>query len=358
MKKALFTATILASAISFAQVGINTATPKATLDVVAAPSDITKTDGLIAPRITGNELKTKDALYTAIQTGAIIYATAAASPVTSKTINVTAIGYYYFDGSIWQKLKDSYVEPWVDISTNVPATSNTQNIYQTGKVSIGKRVTDGFLSIYDTSAATNATSLYMEYISNIDSTKKPWFSFRNNLGYGSFSSLSIPGDQAFVFSVDADATAFSRNALEFIPHTGAGGATPFGFKITDQGMFSFNAQYPTETIDLATGTMRIRVLPYNGQTNSIYTTSSGGSSIPYTTDIAGLAKTQTFTASRTIIADSNGVLGYVSGLPVTKTATGIIIIDSLPVYNDNSAASSLANGTLYRTPTGTLMVKY
>jgi hypothetical protein len=64
MKKALFTVAILASAVSFAQVGINTSTPKAALDVVAAPSDITKTDGLIAPRITVNEFKAKDALYT------------------------------------------------------------------------------------------------------------------------------------------------------------------------------------------------------------------------------------------------------------------------------------------------------
>ncbi|GEN73194.1 hypothetical protein [Chryseobacterium lathyri] len=64
MKKALFTVAILASAVYFAQVGINISTSKATLDVVATPSDITKTDGLIAPRITGNELKAKDALYT------------------------------------------------------------------------------------------------------------------------------------------------------------------------------------------------------------------------------------------------------------------------------------------------------
>ncbi|WP_223557761.1 hypothetical protein [Chryseobacterium lathyri] len=66
MKKALFTVAILASVIYFDQVGINTLTSKAALDVVAAPSDITKTDGLIAPRITGNELKAKDALYTTL----------------------------------------------------------------------------------------------------------------------------------------------------------------------------------------------------------------------------------------------------------------------------------------------------
>lgn len=90
--------------LSYAQegrVGINTTTPAATLDVFASVSDLTKTDGFIAPRITGNELKAKDALYATLQTGVIVYATAAAVPTTSKTINVTKPGYFYFDGTVW-----------------------------------------------------------------------------------------------------------------------------------------------------------------------------------------------------------------------------------------------------------------
>lgn len=136
-KKLLLAATIAVSSIAYAQVGINTATPKATLDVTSAPSDPTKIDGFIAPRLTGAELKAKDANYDVPQTGTIIYVTQALLPVdtTTKTANVTAIGYYYFDGSLWKTLTGQ--EPWYISGTNTPASANTQDIYQMGKVGIG-----------------------------------------------------------------------------------------------------------------------------------------------------------------------------------------------------------------------------
>lgn len=128
------------SSIAYSQVGINTETPKATLDVVASPDKATLVDGFIAPRLKGNELKAKDALYTADQTGTIIYATEAAAPTTAKTVNVTEAGYYYFDGTVWVKMgagAGEGIEPWNDIATGDPATLNTQDIYQMGAVSIG-----------------------------------------------------------------------------------------------------------------------------------------------------------------------------------------------------------------------------
>lgn len=93
------------SSLAYSQVGVNTETPKATLDVVASPADATKTDGLIAPRLTGNQLRGKNALYTADQTGTLVYVTAADSSPAGKTVNVTAPGYYYFDGVVWQTFK-------------------------------------------------------------------------------------------------------------------------------------------------------------------------------------------------------------------------------------------------------------
>ncbi|MDR1764396.1 MAG: hypothetical protein LBR64_10695 [Dysgonamonadaceae bacterium] len=78
--------------------------PKATLDVRKGG---TKADGIIPPVLTGNELKGNDSKYGTDQKGVIVYVTAAANPTTSKTINVTSAGYYYFDGSIWKKLQDT-----------------------------------------------------------------------------------------------------------------------------------------------------------------------------------------------------------------------------------------------------------
>ena len=132
-------------------VGINTSTPAATLDVVASPSIPTRIDGFIAPRLKGSELKAKDGLYTTAQDGTIVYVTEAVSGVTNKTANVTSIGYYYFDKTLdsgsgqWVKVRNGYdpsgTEPWYNQADGTQATSNTQNIYQNGRVGI-KKTTD------------------------------------------------------------------------------------------------------------------------------------------------------------------------------------------------------------------------
>jgi hypothetical protein len=103
--KQIITLTVLAIAFSnsvFSQVGIGTTTPKATLDVTGTPATATTADGIIAPRLTGNELAAKDAVYLAAHTGTQVYVTAAATTPAGKTINVTAAGYYYFDGTVWK----------------------------------------------------------------------------------------------------------------------------------------------------------------------------------------------------------------------------------------------------------------
>lgn len=107
MKKTLILLIFLISVTAYSQVGINTEEPKATLDVVASPDDANKIDGVIAPRLTGGELQSKNTLYGAEQVGTIIYATTPspkAGTPGDKTINVDAPGYYYFNGSIWVKI--------------------------------------------------------------------------------------------------------------------------------------------------------------------------------------------------------------------------------------------------------------
>lgn len=114
MKKVFYSITLVLCTMAFGQIGINSSSPKATLDIVKYPTNVNLADGVIAPRLTGNQLKAKDALYTKTtstidgQTGTVLFIT---EPVTGtpagKTINVTTSGYYYFDGDIWRKLNDS-----------------------------------------------------------------------------------------------------------------------------------------------------------------------------------------------------------------------------------------------------------
>ncbi|MBO9692217.1 hypothetical protein [Chryseobacterium sp.] len=107
MKNKLFTLALLSASLSLiAQVGINTGQPQATFDIVGSPSNAAKLDGLIAPRLTGVELKAKN--YTTAQTGAIVYVTVAETSPAGQTAEVLSPGYYYFDGIKWSGLSGSW----------------------------------------------------------------------------------------------------------------------------------------------------------------------------------------------------------------------------------------------------------
>ncbi|WP_426478928.1 hypothetical protein ACP3T3_05595 [Chryseobacterium sp. CBSDS_008] len=109
----LLTAVLLVSSTGiFAQtagVGIDTTTPNSTLDVSGKLGN-TDIDGIQAPRLTRAQLSAKgDTLYGTNQKGALIYITdISAGDNTGSRVNVNSIGYYYFDGTLWQKLISNY----------------------------------------------------------------------------------------------------------------------------------------------------------------------------------------------------------------------------------------------------------
>ncbi|AZB10300.1 hypothetical protein EG344_16460 [Chryseobacterium sp. G0162] len=96
------------TALSKAQqgrVGINTTTPAATLDVVAS-TDATRPDALLVPRLSRADLEAKTAAYAngnataaSAQNGALVFINALGGTGTGKTVNVTANGFYYYDGT-------------------------------------------------------------------------------------------------------------------------------------------------------------------------------------------------------------------------------------------------------------------
>ncbi|BFO67494.1 hypothetical protein [Chryseobacterium sp. KCF3-3] len=133
---------LLFSIPAYAQVGINNTSPKATLDIAAKTTDGTAPEGLIAPRLTGDQIKAADAQYTAAQAGTIIYATAAVTASSPKTVNLTTPGYYVFNGTVWTSFNGSQ-----------------QNIYNTDGTLTGNRaVSQGANNLAFTSTATTGTS--------------------------------------------------------------------------------------------------------------------------------------------------------------------------------------------------------
>ena len=94
----------LASLQTFSQVGINTTEPKATLDVVGKPLETNVLDGLIVPRITASQLKSKS--YTSAQKGAVIYVTenfTNSADATEQLEWVKSVGLYEFNGTQWKR---------------------------------------------------------------------------------------------------------------------------------------------------------------------------------------------------------------------------------------------------------------
>lgn len=137
--KTLLLGFLFFTTLVFSQVGINNSNPQATLDVTAKTTDGSRPEGLITPRLTGNQIRSGNASYTTAQTGAIIYATSGDSAPAGKTINITAPGYYYFDGSIWQKIitgstGDTTNDAWVNDNTNSMVKLGTQSDAVTARI--------------------------------------------------------------------------------------------------------------------------------------------------------------------------------------------------------------------------------
>ncbi|WP_172280369.1 hypothetical protein [Chryseobacterium sp. LAM-KRS1] len=83
-----------------AQVGVNTTTPTATLDVVAKNESATSVDGLIAPRV--DRLRAFN--MSGVPNGTLIYVNdISTGTATGQAVNINATGYYYFEGTTWKK---------------------------------------------------------------------------------------------------------------------------------------------------------------------------------------------------------------------------------------------------------------
>lgn len=139
MKKNIFLIICFTPILFFSQVGINTASPRTTLDVAASPGDLSKKDGITVPRLTRQQLTNKgDALYTTSERGTMIYITdISGGNTTSQRINMDALGYYYFDGSVWQKMSPDISTPmpaYFRLTTDIPSFLISQTAGQSTRV--------------------------------------------------------------------------------------------------------------------------------------------------------------------------------------------------------------------------------
>ena len=89
------------SFVNFAQVGVNTPNPGATLDITATnPTGITtNVDGFIIPRVTRERAQSMLLTPTGTQ---IFISEVVTGTASGTTVDVTTIGFYFYNGSKWQ----------------------------------------------------------------------------------------------------------------------------------------------------------------------------------------------------------------------------------------------------------------
>jgi hypothetical protein len=114
------------SVISLAQVGVGTNDPKASLHVEGSPTDAAKVDGVIIPKLTGNQLHAKNAAYGADQIGAMVYVTALPTTPGDDTVNINKVGFYYHDGTVWQPVGGASDNFKIDITGVTMVINGTQ----------------------------------------------------------------------------------------------------------------------------------------------------------------------------------------------------------------------------------------
>ncbi|MCP2039363.1 hypothetical protein [Chryseobacterium sp. HSC-36S06] len=112
MKKIYFLLGCTASIMTAAQVGINTTAPSTTFDVRKS-TVTTVPEGVLITRMSGDELKAKDGLYGSSQHSTLVYATAAPAAASTKTSNIKASGFYYYDNGSgkWEAVIKEAVTP-------------------------------------------------------------------------------------------------------------------------------------------------------------------------------------------------------------------------------------------------------
>jgi hypothetical protein len=106
MKKNIYLSSILFISIvniAYGQVGVNTSAAQSTLDIKAkSPTGaFTTADGILVPRVDRQRAQN----MASVETSTIIYINnSATGSQTGKAQNIDNIGFYYYSGSLWEKL--------------------------------------------------------------------------------------------------------------------------------------------------------------------------------------------------------------------------------------------------------------
>ncbi|WP_148285334.1 hypothetical protein [Flavobacterium sp. B17] len=340
--KHLFTTTaLLFSMTAFAQVGINNTSPKATLDITAKTSG-TKPEGLIIPQLSGDQIRTATAgaVYGTSQKGLIVYASSADTAPAGATASITAAGYYYFDGTNWQKISTGntvsttlnsgniLVGSASNVATAVSPTGDV-TISNTGATSIGaSKVTTTHLANNAVTVAKLPTGATATTFLRGDGT---WVTPTDtNTTYTAGSGLTLTGTS---FSAN-DATTTTKGIVQLAGDLAGTATSPTVAKIQNK---TVSSTAPTNG----------QVLKYNTGTSAWEPAADTDTNTTYTAG-SGLTLTGTSFSANDATTSAKGIVQLAGDLAGTATSPTVAKIQSKAV-----SSTAPTNGQVLKYNTGT-----
>lgn len=154
------------SSMMFSQagrIGINTPNPKATLDITAKTDGAAAAEGLMIPRLTGDQIQTMTANMQPGTESLMIYATAAPAAPTAKVARITQPGYYFWNGSNWESMVSPNIYT-ADGSITTPLAErnvdlNGKNLVFSGSGSVGIGTTPSASAKLDVAGTVKASAI-------------------------------------------------------------------------------------------------------------------------------------------------------------------------------------------------------
>jgi len=227
---------LVISNIAYSQIGFNTKDPKATIDIVAknATGTSSSAEGILIPRVDRQRAQS----MTNVETSTLIYVTSISTGTqTGIAININAVGYYYFNGSVWVKLNEGantniYTDDG-DLTTNRTVTNGARTLAFTGTAVNMFSVDDTTFSVdaannrvgIGTTTPQNHLDLGSDMGTSITDAKGKKLAIYNNTSGSAFYGLGI-SDKKLQFHAGSTTTAAPAMVLDSIGNVGIGTTDP------------------------------------------------------------------------------------------------------------------------------------
>ncbi len=306
----LFILLILFSNKFFCQVAINSSSPTTTLDVVATnpTGGSTNVDGLLIPRLSRQRAQA----MTATPTGNMIFVNEIASgTATGTTINVTSIGFYFFNGTVWEKV-----------------TTGNNNWATTGNA--GTSAATNFIGTTDATDLvfrTNGTERF-----RVNNGVGPTTGTVGDISIGNPSNGTIKSNLEFVLRQDGD--TFGSSVLRLRNRNAENGAIFENLNPTVAGVHLVDFIFKT-------GTTATPI-----QTNIRFETRTGSKKMPSNATEWQFGQPDTLNGGPTLVVGAAGT-GSNSSFRLGNLGVGTVApTGKLHVFETTGTAHSATQGTL------------